>query len=218
MNLRDPKVQKILLGALVLVASGYMYFGTRVFPFCYQVRREHVKALEQEYGKLSADLEKARQTVGKLGQLEAEYERLHDQWLSAQELLPEKKEMPELLRKVTTAGNQSGVEFMLFQPGAPVLMEDYEAHPVKVTVRGTYHQVGIFFSRLANMSRIVNVSELDMKSALKSAPGKNTKQNKGEQNYTVIANFTLTAHTLIGGEVNEDAAPAAAVEQAQASN
>ncbi len=59
--------------------------------------------------------------VGNLAKLEAEYERLHLQWESAQELLPPEEEMPDLLRKVTTAGNKAGIEFMLFQPKPPVV-------------------------------------------------------------------------------------------------
>jgi type IV pilus assembly protein PilO len=201
MNLKDPNVQKVLLGVVVLIVVSYLYFGTQLLPFFYQVRKARVEAMEQEYTKLSADLEKARQTVGKLAQLEAEYDRLHEQWLSAQELLPEEQEMPDLLRKVTTAGVRAGVEFMLFQPGAPVVHESYKAHPVKVRVRGGYHQLGIFLSRLANLQRIVNVSELDVKSAARAAKGRKPGDNQTKN--TVVADFTLTAHTLLGGAENE---------------
>ena len=132
MNLRDPRIQKILIGVLALAGLSYVYFGTSMLPFCYQVRKAKIAALQEEYTRLSAELEKARQMVNSLAQLEAEYERLHRQWLSAQELLPQEQEMPELLRKVTTAGNRAGIEFMLFQPSAPVAKELFKEHPVKV--------------------------------------------------------------------------------------
>lgn len=179
----------------------YLYFGTTLFPFCYQVKKTQIAQLEQEYGKLSADLEKARQMINKLAQLEAEYERLHEQWLSAQELLPEEEEMPELLRQVTTAGSRAGIEFMLFQPSPAVVKQDYKEHPVKVRVRGGYHQLGVFLSRLANMERIVNVTNLDVKSAAKS--GRNASSNKDDR-HTVVAEFTLSAHTLIPGGGNNE--------------
>lgn len=208
MNLRDPKVVRILLGAVLIITVSYVYFGTRVAPFTYQVRKDRIEAMEQEYAKLSADLEKARQMVGRLPQLEAEYRRLHEQWLAAQELLPGEQEMPDLLRKVTTAGHRAGVEFMLFQPGAPVIKTDYKDHPVKITVRGGYHQFGVFLSRLANLNRIVNVSNLDIKSASK-APGRGKKGEQLSSRHTIVADFTLTAHTLIKGAENEVAAQAA---------
>jgi type IV pilus assembly protein PilO len=198
MNLRDPNVQKVIIGIIAIAAFSYVFFGTTLLPFCYPVRKAKINDLEQEYAKLSADLEKARQMVGRLPQLEAEYQRLHKQWKSAQQLLPEEHEMPGLLRQVTSAGNKAGVDFMLFQPETPVAKELYKDHPVKIRVRGGYHQVGIFLSRLANMSRIVNVSRLEVTEA---SARKNKNETQGR--YTVIADFTLTAHTLMGGATNE---------------
>jgi len=205
MNLRDPNVQKIVLGIVAVIVVGGLYFGTTLLPFCYQVRKAQIEAMEQEYAKLSADLEKARQTVGRLAQLEAEYQRLHEQWLSAQKLLPEEQEMPDLLRKVTTAGARAGVEFMLFQPGAPQIHEEYKTHPVRIRVRGGYHQLGIFLSRLANLDRIVNVSELDIQSAQKPKQSKSKKADVDRS--TVTADFTLTAHTLYAGGAQDEMVP-----------
>ena len=122
MNLKDPTVQRTMLGVMAVVILSYVYFGTNFLPINYPVRKAKIEALEKEHAKLSAELEKARKMVGNLARLEAEYERLHDQWLSAQDLLPEEKEMPELLRQVTSAGNKSGVRFALFVfegPAAP---------------------------------------------------------------------------------------------------
>lgn len=207
MNLRDPKIQKILCGVVALVTVSYIYFGTTFLPFCYQVRKNKIAELDDEYTKLSAELEKARQMVGNLARLEAEYERLHQQWLSAQELLPQEQEMPDLLRKVTTAGNKAGVEFMLFQPTAPIARELFKEHPVKVRVRGGYHALGVFLSRLANMSRIVNVTNLQVTTLdKKKAPTKNTSAKTGRKyNGTIVADFTLSAYTLLEGAGYESA-------------
>jgi len=194
MNLKDPTIQKILIGVLGVIVISYLYFGTRLMSICYPVRKAKIEQLETDYAKMSADLEKARQLVGRLEQIEAEYERLHEQWLSAQEMLPAETEMPDLLRNVTTAGNKAGVDFMLFQPGAPSPQEFYKSHPVKVRVRGGYHQLGIFLSRLANMPRIVNVVGMNVN----SAGGPKGKEGGNE---SVIADFTLTAYTLTEGAV-----------------
>jgi type IV pilus assembly protein PilO len=214
MNLKDPKTQKIVFGAIILAAAGWVYFGTTLMPFNYPVRKAKIAALEAEHERLAAEVEKARKVVGDLARLEAEYERLHDQWLAAQELLPEEKEMPELLRTVTTAGSRAGVEFSLFQPKPPVAAEFHTAHPIQVTVRGTYHQVGSFLGRLANMERIVNVADLKLSQPNEKGPKKkkaSTSKRKDDQNggamtrsnNTVEAKFTLTAYTLTGGVANE---------------
>ena len=199
MNLKDPIVQKTMMGIMAVVILSYVYFGTSLLPINYPVRKAKIVALEKEHAKLSAELEKARKMVGNLARLEAEYERLHDQWLSAQELLPEESEMPDLLRQVTTAGNKAGVEFALFEPQPPAPHEFYSEHPVKVMVRGNFHQVGIFLSRLANMPRIVNVSKLEIDTF--DAPKRKAKGQKGESRgqrmSTVEAEFTMSAYTLL---------------------
>jgi Tfp pilus assembly protein PilO len=112
--------------------------------------------------------------------------------------------MPDLLRKVTTAGNKSGIEFMLFQPKPPVVKELYKEHPVAVRVRGGYHEMGMFLSRLANLSRIVNVTDLKVNAAQTAA--KDGKRSKiMNLNESVIADFTLSAYTLLEGVQNETA-------------
>jgi type IV pilus assembly protein PilO len=215
MNLREPKTQKILIGCIALIAGGYVYFGTTFLPFNYPVRKAKIQELSADYEKLSAEVEKARKVVGDLARLEAEYERLHDQWVSAQELLPEEKEMPDLLRQVTTAGSRSGIEFALFEPEAPVAHELYTDHPITVTVRGNYHQVGSFMGRLSNLERIVNVTDLAMMQPAESKHSKKkTSTSKKKQqdqstdqvarsNNTVEAHFTLTAYTLLAGVTGE---------------
>jgi type IV pilus assembly protein PilO len=210
MNLKDPKVQKIVIGALAMIIVSYVYFGTSFLPFTYPVRKAKIQSMEQEYAKLSAELEKARKVVADMPRLEAEYERLHEQWLSAQELLPEEEEMPDLLRQVTTAGNKAGVVFALFEPQATSPREFHVEHPIKVKVRGGYHQVGIFLSRLANLDRIVNVANLKLTvpagkaRAASRKPGDKKARLSTE---TVEANFTLVAYTLLEGVSNEAVQP-----------
>ncbi len=205
MNLKDPKVQKVMLGVMALIIVSYGYFGTNFLPFNYPVRRAKIHALEKEHAKLSAELEKARKMVGNLARLEAEYQRLHEQWMLAQELLPENKEMPDLLRKVTAAGMKAGVEFMLFEPQAAVPHDFYADHPVKVKVRGGYHQVGIFLSRLANLPRIVNVNKLELTQPISKGArrGQGKSPRAVKRLSTVEAEFSLSAYTLMGGVDNE---------------
>lgn len=198
MDLKNPKFLKIALGILVIGVVSYVYFGSSFFSFCYPVRKAKIEEMEKEYAKLSTELEKARKMVGSLPQLEAEYQRLHEQWMSAQELLPTEKEMPDLLRKITTAGNKSGIQFVLFQPQATIPNEYFIAHPTKVQVRGSYHQVGVFLSRLANLERIVNVSGLTLDQPKNK--GKKKGEDKINPNETVFADFTLTAYTFPGGD------------------
>ena len=196
MDFKDPKVQKMLIVGILIVIIGYVYFFTSFMPFFFQPLKARVNTLDSEYDKISAELEKARKTVNNLARLEEEYDRLHEKWMAAQSLLPQEREVAQLLRKVTRAGSQSGIRFELFEPQLPVTKEFITENPVKVRIRGEYHEVGVFLSKVANLDRIINVTGLRVK------PFKD-KENTG--GFTVEAEMIMTAFTMNkSGEVTDE--------------
>lgn len=202
MDFKDPQTQRTIIIIILLTIIGYVYFFTSFLPFFFQPMKARVDTLTSEYDKMSAELEKARKTVGNLARLEAEYGRLHKKWVAAQNLLPQEEEVAELLRKVTRIGNQAGVDFLLFEPQAPVHKEFIVENPVKVKVQGEYHELGIFLSKVANLDRIVNVSRLMIKPVDQRNKGKKGKINR---TYTIEAEMTMTAYVLVeGGEVTDE--------------
>lgn len=103
--------------------------------------------------KLVANLDEARAQVR---ELEAEVRRAEVQ-------LPSRKEIPDLLSAISSAGRESGLEIMLFRQKAERFQDFYAEVPVDVLVRGNYHQVATFFDRVGQLDRIVNVSDISMK-------------------------------------------------------
>lgn len=200
MDFKDPQVQKSLIVGILLLIVGYVYFFTAFMPFFYHPQKVKISTLTTEYEKMSAELEKARKTVGNLAKLEEEYNRLHEKWVAAQSLLPHQEEVASLLRKVTRSGNQAGVEFLLFQPQPPVAREFVTENPVKIKVQGQYHDVGVFLSKVANLDRILNVHGLRV-SAVEEKKSSKKNSNKVGRNHTIEAELTITAYTLAeGGE------------------
>jgi type IV pilus assembly protein PilO len=198
-DFKDPRFLRWAAAILVVAVVTPLWFTQTFLPITYASRQVKVEQLEQRHGELSRDLEKARLLVRNLERVEREYETLHGQWKVASTLLPEQNEMPALLRKVTAAGTQSGVEFELFRPDAPVAREFYTDNPVSVRVMGGYHQTGVFLSRLANLNRIVNVGGLRME-------GLAEHQAKENSSYTVHTELTITAYTLTGSTPQDAAA------------
>jgi type IV pilus assembly protein PilO len=188
-DVKDPKLLRWAGAILLVVVVVPMYFMTATYPFTWAARAETIKGLEGKHGELSRDLEKARLLVRNLERVEQEYGILRDQWEVAQTLLPEQNEMPNLLRKVSAAGQQSGIEFQTFRPVAPMNQGFYADNPIEVTIKGGYHQTGVFLSRLANLNRIVNVSKLRMQSV--------KEQEKSPA--TMETDLILTAYTLGNG-------------------
>jgi type IV pilus assembly protein PilO len=184
-DVKDPKFLRWVGAILVVLVVVPMYFLSASYPFTYAARKQTIAELDAHHQKLAQDLERARLLVRNLERVEQEYAILHDQWKVAQTLLPEANEMPDLLRKVTAAGQQSGIEFHLFRPQPTVNQGFYNDNPVEVVIQGGYHQTGVFLSRLANLNRIVNVSELNMEGL----------ESQDETPFTVETGMILTAYT-----------------------
>lgn len=199
MDLQDPKVQRILFSALISVAVLYVYFGTSLMGLTYPARRAEITQLNEEYEKLSRELERARLTVGNMAKLEREFEYLHRQWNVAKTLLPEENEMSMLLRKITAAGTQAGLEFVRFEPKASLAHGFYSENPIEVEVEGGYHQMGSFLSQLANLNRIINVRNLVLDGV------KPEEQANPEVLHTLAASMEIVAYSVdMTGAVNPD--------------
>ena len=184
-DLKNPVVQKnIIIGLLVCVVLG-IYFFTHVLPFNYPNQRERIDVLKGEYEKKSTELARAKATVADLPRFEAEYEQLHQRWSLAAELLPTDRQVSALLRKITLAAQQTGVQFVTFRPGGPKNEQYYTEMPLQISVNGGYHQIGSFLAELANLRRIITVSNVRLK--VNGGP---------DPLVTTSADFTASAYSL----------------------
>ncbi len=184
-QLHDPKAQRIALGSIAGGAIFYVYFLTTLVPFTYKASAAEIKDLSGRYEVVSRDLTKARQEVNSLPYLEKEYNLVHAKWQSAQGLLPDSEEMASLLRAVAVLGDQSGVLFVLFRPLPPQPAQYHTEHPIEVKVEGGYHEIGTFLGELANMQRIVTVSDLSIVTAKESPDEKPASASFIAKTYTL---------------------------------
>jgi len=186
MDFKDPRAQRTVLLMIAMLGIGYLYFFATFVPFGYRAMMSEKKDLQAKYEQLSNDLNKARQTLANMARVEREFEEINKKYQAAQTLLPEDKEVANLLRMVALVGQQSGVKFNLFRPMPAAPQGYYVENPVSVKVVGGYHDVGNFLAEVANLSRIVNVKNLLIEENKKS------EDDEG----AVEATFTASAYTL----------------------
>ena len=144
--------------------------------------------LEGELQNLQADLAQKRSIAANRVKLEAEIKELEKQLAAALVKLPEEKDIPKLLTQVNTLGQQSGLEFQLFRPGAPARKGFYAEVPIDIRVEGQYHSLGGFLDRVSKLERIVNVADL------KIAPLSVQQQSTGR---TLVADLKATTYTFL---------------------
>ena len=145
----------ILVGTVVVLAGLFIYF-------IYLPKTKEIDNTKEAIDKLKKDLRIAVETSKKLPKLKAKSAQVAIQFKEALRLLPEKKEIPDLLRKITQLGNESKLDFRIFIPQGERVKKLFIEIPVSIEVRGEYHNVAIFFDKVGHMERIMNIMNVSM--------------------------------------------------------
>lgn len=173
-DLKSPAVQKLALAILLSGGLLGVFYFTHLLPFSFPNSRDQISTLRADYERKSSELARARASVADLPRFEAEYDQLHQRWELAAELLPTDRQLSTLLRKITLAGQQSGVQFDMFKPNGLRPSEYHTELPIQISVSGDYHSIGSFLAELANLRRIVTVSNLHLATCAKKDDGSTT--------------------------------------------
>jgi type IV pilus assembly protein PilO len=143
----------LLCYLLPILLVGYVvYYPT------YQETQEVRSQAEQ----VEKELETARGLAKQSDRFKKELADVEREFATARSALPEKEEIPSLLKGITTCGHMAGMEFLLFEPKPDVPKEFYAEIPVSITVVGDYHHVAMFFDNVSSLNRIVNIVDARM--------------------------------------------------------
>ncbi|HLC40325.1 MAG TPA: type 4a pilus biogenesis protein PilO [Methylomirabilota bacterium] len=152
-----PRSQKLILGIfflLIVLVGGYF--------FMLQPKMIQVDTLRGELDKLEAELSQNRALAANLSRFRAEAAQLRARLASAQEKLPNEKEMPGLYRQLTNLAHQSGLTVVLFQPKEVKQEDVYAEVPITLSAETGYHQLGTFFERMSRLPRLVSMKEMKL--------------------------------------------------------
>ena len=160
------KIEKLSKLYRLLMSAGIflVFIGVAVFLF-YMPKYETIANLEKELTKLDKELQTARSNAKDLKKFQQKMKDAEDQFRIVMKSLPEKEEIPSLLTSISDSGKDSGLEFLLFQPKGEVQKDFYAEIPVVMQVNGKFHNIAIFFDRVARLSRVVNIRDISMKPA-----------------------------------------------------
>ena len=167
------KIQRILISSVffVLIAGFFIYF-------LYWPKFEKIGVLKKELEATQKKLATAKRNAADLKKFQAKMIEAEAQFKMAMKKLPENEEIPSLLTSISDSGQQVGLEFLLFEPKGEKRKEFYAEIPVAMNISGGYHNLALFFDKVARLSRIVNIRNIQMskgKSKGKSSPNINTK-------------------------------------------
>ncbi|MCP4568567.1 MAG: type 4a pilus biogenesis protein PilO [FCB group bacterium] len=190
MDFKDPKFQKIALACVALFILTYFWYS-RV----YSRQANQIEDKQSEYQAMIVNLRNVEMKSKSLSALKAEYEELLAKYREIEQLLPEVKMVPSFLVQLHTASSLTGTKIISIEP-QPIKSETfYNVASFDIEMEGGFHEFGKFISYIANFPFIVNVDNMNVKSA--EDPNQQQVESELEevgQKNTVKASFTLSTY------------------------
>ena len=157
--LKLPFYQRVAILAVLVVLLVGAFTWVALLP-----EYEKIGEMDQELSRLEADLIQKQRIANNLPKFKAEFLKLEEQLKAALTQLPNKKEIPSLLTNLATIARDNGLDVVSFSPRGEVSKGFYAEVPGSVDLVGTYHQIAEFAQAVSKLSRIVNLSDLELSS------------------------------------------------------
>lgn len=158
------KIEKLSQLHRILISSGIFLLVIGLFVWLlYMPKYKTISQLETDLQKLQNQLRKAKADARDLKKFQDKMKKAEARFRLAKKSLPEKEEIPSLLSSISQSGQDSGLEFLLFQPKGERRKDFYAEIPVNIRVKGQFHNVALFFDKVARLPRVVNIRNIKIK-------------------------------------------------------
>ena len=144
-------------GALVGLVLVALFWQLRFKPM-----KQEIASQDRTLQELQAKIQEGRAAKQRLPQFREEVRRLELELDKLLRILPARRNVEDLLRRVRSLAEQGDHELLRFAPGSLADREFYSEWPITITMNGTYHNLALFFDRVSRFSRIINVDQLQM--------------------------------------------------------
>jgi type IV pilus assembly protein PilO len=183
------------IGAFVLVCAGAVVGFWKFYVVDLQA---DIAMRQTRLTALKKDIAKGVSTARRLPEFQAQVDQLEQRLESLAAVLPEQKDVADILRRIQGLAAQSNLAIQRFTPQPSVQQALYAEVPFRIQAEGTYHGLGAFFDRISKFPRIINVGEITIKA--KTEPGSSN---------TILAECTATTFVLQEGAIPKKGAKGA---------
>jgi len=183
LDLKDPKSQKMVLGGIVLLFLIYLWYSQ-----IYTSGAEKIKVRKGEYQVMVRELVEVTAKAAPLEDTRKEYQRLSVSLQPLEKLLPEEEYLVRFLKLLHHAAQVTNVIITEVTPVASTPEGAFIANDFRMGLQGTYHDFGRFLARVANFPFIVRVSQMNLRSYVRS------QAEEAGTEKTVMVSFIITTY------------------------
>jgi type IV pilus assembly protein PilO len=168
--------------------------GTGVFWNYYAKQQQESLAMRRaQLAAIRADITRGRATARRLPEFRRQVDGLQAQLDRLRPVLPEEKDVADLLRRIQGMATQSNLQIRGFSPHPVTTRQMYAEWPIGLELDGTYHNLGSFLERVSKFPRIINVNGIHIK--IKA---------DGGADQTITAQCTATTFVLVEAKKSGD--------------
>ncbi|HBR57416.1 MAG TPA: hypothetical protein DEA22_08085 [Blastocatellia bacterium] len=180
---------------MVLVGIATLLYLT-VWYFVTSVTRAEVQALNDQIAQLQAKNEAARLATQRINEFRSLYASKSVEYEELKVLLPEQREITNVLQGLQDNAKDSRLLVMRFSPRDDTQQDSIMAKPVEVEVDSNFNNLRAFFEKMAKLPRIVSITDFKI-----------LQLDKQTAEKTLHAQFLLTAYYADPDALNTPAAP-----------
>lgn len=180
------KGQLGVFAGIALAAAGAFYY------FYEAPRQAEMNVQRVELEAVRARVAKGRETARQLPEFKAQIGDMETRLEGLKPILPDERDVGDLLRRVQTLATQSNLTILGFKPQAITAREIHAEWPIGLELEGTYHDLGTFLDRVSKFPRIINVGALN----IRPIPESRTPDASDSAN-TITVSCTATTFVLV---------------------
>ena len=176
------KAQPWHIQLVVLVGIGSLLYLS-VWYFVTSETRAEVQTLNDQVAQLTAKNEAAKVATQRINEFRSLYASKSAEYDELKVLLPEEREITNVLQGLQDTASQSRLIVSRFSPRDDVLQDSMMAKPVEIEVDSNFNNLRAFFDKMAKLQRIVSISDFKL-----------NQLDKQTADRTLHAQFLLTAY------------------------
>ena len=193
------------LAVFVLLAGA----GAGAFYYFYEMpQQQALTGRRAELAAIQAKNEEGAETARQLPMFRSQIADLEARLEALKPILPEEKDVGDLLRRIQSLATQSNLTIRGFRPQPIAAKEIHAEWPIGLELEGTYHNLGAFLDRVSRFPRIINVGSLVITTRENPTPAASIQVSCTATTFVLVDQAAAPAASTKKGAPAKKAAPA----------
>jgi type IV pilus assembly protein PilO len=187
------RFDEMSVGSRILILLGVAFIiGALYWFFYFNGKLEEIRQLQTKLDDKNKENEMLRPYESRLAELNRSLVILEMQIERVKKVVPEEKNDDQFIRLLHDTAANSGIEIRRYMAMPAGNHEFYTDVPFTIDIDGPYYQVLTFFSRVADLERIVTIDNMQMANTKDTGPSKIKTKYDFAPGETVVASCTAT--------------------------